>query len=289
MQYVKHNKLKNTGVLFELLVRQITADTLSSRENSPAIDILRKFMNGKTELGKELVMYRTFFNNSKPLTESRSIDLLNLVCNQRKKLNEKKLRAEKYDLISEIKKFYDLSEFLSVRVPSYKIYASIYKQFAVLTEDIDLDIGQISDARFTILEHLSGKGSGHVISESNLTNTWKRQEEDLRLLGYRMLLEKFNDKYATMTPKQKNLLRMYINSVPNSSTLREYIINESILLANSLKPKVEQISNKILKIKLSEVVRQLQKMSTQKKFKSNHMTGLLTAYEIEKELENFQS
>jgi hypothetical protein len=288
MQYVKHNKLKNTGVLFELLVRQITADTLALRENSPAVDILRKFMNGKTELGRELVLYRAFFNNTKPLSEARAVDLLNLVCNQRKKLNEKQLRAEKYNLISEIKKYYDLNEFLSVRVPSYKIYASVFKQFTVIAENVDIDIEQISTARFTILEHLTGHGTKPALLESKFTNMWREQEEDLRLLSYRMLLEKFNEKYASMTEKQKKLLRMYINNVSNSSTLREYIAKETAVLVESITKKLPKVPNKILTIKIHEVLRQLNKMSSLKEFKSNHMTGLLTAYEIDKELEHFQ-
>jgi hypothetical protein len=289
MQYVKHNKLKNTGVLFELLVRQITADTLTLRENSPAVDILRKYMNGKTELGKELVLYRTFFNNTKPLSETRAIDLLNLVCTQRKKINEKQLRVEKYNLISEIKKYYDLNEFLSVRVPSYKIYASIFKQFAVIAENIDADVEQISSARFTIMEHLSGSGTGAAVLENKMTNVWRDQEEDHRLLSYRMLLEKFNEKYVNMTSKQKNLLRMYINNVSNSSVLREYIVRESLLLAESINKKLSKVPSKIITIKLHEILRQLKKMSTLKNFKSNHMTSLLTAYEIDKELEHFQT
>jgi len=289
MQYVKHNKLKNTGVLFDLLIRQIAVDALALRENSPAVDILRKYMNGKTELGKELVLYRAFFTNTKPLSEARGMDLLNLICNQRKKLNEKQLRTEKYNLISEVKKHYDLNEFLSVRIPSYKVYASIFKQFAVIAENIEVDIDQISSARFTIMEHLSGNGSKPAIIENKMTNVWKEQEEDLRLLSFRMLLEKFNEKYSDMTQKQKDLLRMYINNVSNSSVLREYIINESNILADSIIKKIDKVPNKIVKIKLHEIMRQLKKMSTLKEFKSNHMTSLLTAYEIDKELEHFQA
>ena len=289
MQYVKHNKLKNTGVLFELLVCQITADTLALREDSPAVNILRKYMNGKTELGKELVLYRAFFNNTKPLSEARSIDLLNLVCTQRHKINEKQLKSEKYNLISEIKQHYDLNEFLSVRVPSYKIYASIFKQFTAIAENIDVDIEQISTARFTILEHLSGTTTKSALLESKMMNVWREQEEDHRLLSYRMLLEKFNSKYENMAPKQKDLLRMYINNVSNSSILREYISTEAVALANSISKKLDVVPNKITKIKIHEVLRQLKKMSTLKDFKSNHMTGLLTAYEIEKELEHFQT
>lgn len=289
MQYVKHNKLKNTGILFESLVRQITADTLALREHSPAVDILRKYMNAKTELGRELSLYRAFFNNTKPLSEARAIDLLNLVCNQRKRLNEKQLKAEKYNLISEIKKHYDLSQFLSVRVPSYKIYASIYKQFAVISENIDSDVEQLSNARFTILEHLGGHGSSATILENSIETMWKQQDDDLRVLAYKILLEKFNTKYANLTTKQKDLLRVYINNVSNSKTLYEYVNKEIKSLTNSISSKLPHVPDTILRIKINEVLHQLKRMSTLKEVKSNHMTGLLIAYEIEKELNQVQT
>lgn len=289
MQYVKHNKLKNTGILFESLVRQITADTLALRENSPAVGILRNYMNVKTEVGRELSLYRAFFNNTKPLSEARSIDLLNLVCNQRKRLNEKQLRTEKYDLISEIKKHYDLSEFLSVRVPSYRIYASIYKQFAVISENIDSDVEQISNARFTILEHLAGGGTTSSLTESSIAATWKQQDDDLRILGYRILLEKFNEKYENLTVKQKDLLRMYIKNVSNSNTLNEYVSKETKSLIVSMSTKLPYISDTVMRVKINEVLKQLKKMSGLRNIKANHMTGLLIAYEIDKELDQVQT
>ena len=54
----KHNKIKNTGILFELLTRQITVDILNNKKNSSAIKILKKFFNENTELGKENQLYK---------------------------------------------------------------------------------------------------------------------------------------------------------------------------------------------------------------------------------------
>ena len=66
---IKHSKYKNAGLLFELLVRQITADTLSGK-SSPSLDILKKsFAN--TELGKEYKLYETLFKN-KNISEGRA-------------------------------------------------------------------------------------------------------------------------------------------------------------------------------------------------------------------------
>ena len=125
---IKHSKYKNTGILFELLTRQITSDILSGRKEPKAIPILEKYFNRNKELGKELVLYLSFFNGKK-LSETKSLDYINIVVDQRKKLDNRKLKLEKYNLVKEIKENYDLHKFLFNRVPSYKIYASIYKSF----------------------------------------------------------------------------------------------------------------------------------------------------------------
>jgi len=125
---VRHNKIRNTGILFELLVRKITSDALENRKSDTAIKLMREYFNSKTELGKELILYRSFFNVQN-LSEEKAFQLVGLISEQRKRLNENMLSTQKYNLIKEIKKFYDLKEFLDARIPSYKVYASIYKMF----------------------------------------------------------------------------------------------------------------------------------------------------------------
>ena len=82
--YIKHSKFKNTGILFEVLVRKITADTLSGID-SAAINILKKhFVN--TELGKEFKLYEAVFK-SKNINDSKANVILNTVVESSKKLN----------------------------------------------------------------------------------------------------------------------------------------------------------------------------------------------------------
>ena len=58
MANVKYSKLKNTGVIFELLVRQITNDTLEGLKKSPAVSIIKEFFKKNTTLSKELKLYQ---------------------------------------------------------------------------------------------------------------------------------------------------------------------------------------------------------------------------------------
>ena len=97
--YIKHSKFKNTGILFEVLVKRITADTLSGK-SSPAIKILKQYFVN-SEIGKEYKLYETVFKN-KNISDSRANIILNTVVESSKKLNRTRLRKEKYNLIKEI-------------------------------------------------------------------------------------------------------------------------------------------------------------------------------------------
>jgi len=288
---VKHNKIRNTGILFELLVRKITSDALENRSNDTAVKLMKEYFNSKTELGKELILYRSFFN-AQQLSETKAFELINVLISQRKKLNEVALNTQKYKLIREIKNNYDLKEFLNARIPSYKVYASVYKVFDGAVNEIQ-DFNEIQgmvEAKFTIVEHLSGKiVNKEIKKETALFETVKNQEEDLRLLSYKILMEKFNQKYADLSDKQKNLLREYIYNVSNSVALRAYAVDLAKELIAEITKKMAKIDNKVTTIKLSEVVSQLEKLKTVQVVKENHMTALLIALEITKTLDTLKS
>jgi len=288
---VKHNKIRNTGILFELLVRKITSDALDNRSNDTAVKLMKEYFNSKTELGKELILYRSFFN-AQQLSETKAFELINLLVSQRKKLNEVELNTQKYKLIREIKNNYDLKEFLDARIPSYKVYASVYKVFDSVVNEIK-DFNEIEgmvEAKFTIVEHLSGKTiSKEIKNDTALYEAVKGQEEDLRLLTYKILMEKFNQKYVDLNDKQKNLLREYIYNVSNSAVLRTYAVDMAKDLISEIKTKISKLDNKITKIKLAEVVSQLEKIKTVQVIKENHMTALLIALEITKTLDTMKS
>jgi hypothetical protein len=288
---VKHNKIRNTGILFELLVRKITSDTLDNRSNDTAVKLMKEYFNSKTELGKELILYRSFFN-AQQLSETKAFELLNVLISQRKKLNEIALNTQKYKLIREIKNNYDLKEFLNARIPSYKVYASVYKVFDSVVNEIK-DFNEIEgmvEAKFTIVEHLGGKMiSKEIKNDTALYETVKGQEEDLRLLTYKILMEKFNQKYVGLNDRQKDLLREYIYNVSNSVALRTYATNMAKDLVKEIKLKSLRLDNKVTKIKLAEVVTQLEKIKTVQIVKENHMTALLIALEITKTLDTLKS
>lgn len=288
MKNLNHSKFKNAGILFECLVRQITVDTMENVKNSPAINIMKKYFNSTTELGKEIQLYRAFFEMNR-LSESKAIQFVDVVTSQRVKLNDKQLATEKFNLIKEIKENYDLNSFLQAKIPSYKIYASIYKTFLAESKNFSIsNIQDIASARFTLIEHLSKdkKISKNLVSEGEIIDAFKNQTEDLRLLSYKLILDKFNEKYQNLNIKQKLLLREYINSVSNSNTFLEYVKSEIIPLKEEISQFIKNNSNKVLTIKLNEVTAQLDKISTRKKIRDNELTAMMIVYQIVEELKS---
>ena len=285
---IKHNKLRNTGILFELLVRKITSDVMENSSESVAVRLMREFFNSKTELGKELMLYRAFFNVQN-ISEQKAFQLLQLVTEQRKNLNQKALDTQKYHLIKEIKKNFDIKEFFSVRIPSYKIYASIYKSFDAAVNGIGdaTTIEELASSQFTIVEHLAGSTVSKEVKQQNeLSKMIRSQNEDIRFLSYKILIERFNEKYKGLDEAQKKLLQEYIYNISDTVKLREYAHAESKVLAKAVSERATKVKDQVVQIKLSEVVAQLNKIQRVQTIKENHMTALLIAHDILKELKS---
>ena len=281
---VTHSKVKNAGILFETLVRQITVDTLEGRESSVASKLMSKYFRPTTELGKELQLYRAFFEMNR-LTEVKASQFIDLILTQYRKLDETKLLREKFELVKEIRNNYNVNSFLGVKIPSYKVYASIYK--TLMAESQHFNISNVTDiamSRFTLIEHLSNVKPKDIKSETAILEEFKKQDEDIRLLTYRLLREKFNEKYSNLNDKQKLLLREFINSVSDSDKFTKYVHTEIGPLRNSILELARKEQNKVLQIKLNEVASQLERIKTMNHLKDSELTAMMIAYQLESEV-----
>lgn len=285
MKTISHSKVKNTGILFELLVRQVTADILEGKKVSPALSLMREHFSAGTELGKELSLYQAFFSTHN-LSEAKALKVIDVVISQRKKLDTKKLAVEKYELVKEISNQYALDKFLSSKINNYRVMASIYKTFLAETSEKDFgDVNDLMNSRFTIMEHIMSAPVNRN-DKDVLLEEFKAQADDLRILSYRILVDKFNSKYSGLNDKQKVLLREYINNISNTNSLREYVNSEIPLIKNELSKKVEGIKDKVAQIKLNEVVKQLDTLTAGKTVRDNQVTALMIAYQILREIDN---
>ena len=278
---IKHSKYKNTGLLFELLVRQITADTLSGTE-SPSLSILKKAFT-KTELGKEYKLYEILFKN-KNLKESKADIILNTILEATRKLNRGTLKREKYNLINEIKNHYNLDEFFKHQVVAYKAYASFYKLIEIYNSDKLSETEQIINNKITILEHLTQSSINEKKVKQDLIEEFSKYDKDLRILTYKVMLEKFNGKYSNLNKGQKEILKEFINSIDNTPRLKEIYnikINE---LKSSLKSYIAKVGDEATKIKLVEVVKLLTEINKNSKIGNEDLINLLHYYNLTEEL-----
>ena len=219
MRKVKHNKIRNTGLLYEFLLRQITLDILKGDKSSKAVKMIKNRFNENTELGKELALYN-ILSTKKFKSDKRAEYFINEVVSNRHNLHNSTLKRERYNLIKEIKENYNLQKFMSSKVKNYKLYASAYKLF----EYTAISPEQKTESFFNLVEHVTTNSQNIKLSET--VTPQLPNDEDLRILAYKTLLEKFNQKYSKLNLPQKNLLRAYINNISGTSSLKEYLEKE---------------------------------------------------------------
>jgi hypothetical protein len=286
MKKIKHSKFKNTGFIFELLVRQITSEIMSS-DNSVAEKILKENFNSKKELSKELKLYQ-YLINEKYNSESKAEQFINTICEARKRLNENKLTKEKYNLIKQLKETYDIDEFIKSPVSNYKTLASIYKIFEVSSTEEQYDPTDIVSSRFTIAENIINTSIQNKDSKikNAVLEEYRKQDDDLRAISYKFLVENFNKKYKNLTNDQKGLLREYINNINNTGKLNSYVSEEISKLVGGLKEVGSKITDKVTKIKLAETISNIRKIKSAKRIKEEHLSAMMMTYELLGELKN---
>jgi len=278
---IKHSKYKNTGLLFELLVRQITADTLSGGE-SASLNILKKAF-AKTELGKEYKLYESLFK-TKNLSEGKADITLNTILEATRKLNRSALRRDKYNLINEIRKHYNLGEFFKHQVPNYKGYAAFYKLIEIYNSDKLSETDEIIANKVTILEQLTEKPISEKKVKADLVEEFSKYDKDLRILTYKVMLEKFNGKYSNLNKGQKGILKEFINSIDNTPRLKEIYNTKINEVKKVLNHQIQSVKDEATKIKLTEVVKLLKELDKSSKINNDDLINLLQYYQLTEEL-----
>lgn len=275
---IKHSKFKNTGLLFELLVRQITSDTLEGK-NSTAINILKKYFVN-TELGKEYRLYEqvTAYKN---LTEAKADMIINTLIEASTKLKRSEIRKQKYNLVREIKDGYSVEKFFKAQVTNYKVFAALNNLIENQSSE-KVAPETVINNKLTILEHLTK--TPVIIQADELMEEYKGYGKDLRILTYKLLLDKFNEKYDHLTGKQKEVLREVITSVDNTDKLKEYYNSRITEVQSLLQGKITNIKDKVLKIKITEVLKYVKPLEKTEKVTNDCIINLLQYYELVNEL-----
>ena len=284
---IKHNKIKNTGLVFESLVRQITSDVLDETKNtSDSMKLVKKYFNKNTELRKELQLYQELLKK-KFVNESRASSFVDMIMSARKQLNNSRLRSEKYNIIKEIKDNFDIEKIFSAKIDNYSVYASVYKLFEyshVLNEISNPE--DLIQAKYTIVEFIC-KGETSKIKIPPVIKELEAQDYNTKLITQKLIIEKFNQKYGKKLNKnQAELIKDYIHNVSSDKTLLEITNKHISKIAKEMSSLIKKIPDQAIKIKVKQVAEQLKSISNKKKIKDNHIIGILRSYELVEEINN---
>jgi len=247
---------------------------------------LFKYFKENTELGKEWQLYSALLSH-KLNEESKAERFLTVITDARKKLSNRKLAEEKYQLIKEIKDTYPLDDLFKAPIRNYRMLASIYKVFEDgVSGNVRFNINEVFVAKTCIVEHVVDKPKS-VLKETEdeqLIDCYRRQNSETRLLAYELLLEKLNTKYSTvLDDDQKSILREYIYNIANTNSLGNFVKEKVSAVKTQLTEVVKKIEDNVARIKVTEVVHQLNKVNPDKIVKDNQIMVLLLSYELLKE------
>jgi len=281
---VKHSKYRNTGILFELLVRQTTADLLENKD-SKAVKILKKYFTN-TDLGREYNLYNALVT-SKKLTESKAEVLISTVIDQYKKIDFETTNRLKYNLIKEIKKNYELEDFFKAKVDNYKIYASIYTIFES-QHSKQSDTKQLVSNKIVLLEKISKEDIKNKKVPNHLVEELMKEDKEIRLLAYKMLVERFNDRYGVLSSKQKGLLKEYISSISDTSTLKQSLNKRLASIKKELINLSQTVESPVIAIKLNEVIKLIAPIKENIGIKDETITSILQYYDLIDELKSIK-
>ena len=229
-------------------------------------------------------MYQTILNE-KFNSENQANRFIDAVLNSRRKLSKSKLRREKYNLIKEIKQHYDIEKFTKARVDNYRTLASTFTIFE--NTENSLSPADSVKIRYNLVEAVTGKRANKQIKRQ-IVSEYSKQDKDMQLLSYQILVDKFNEKYGDLSAKQKKVLREYINNVSNTNNLKELISSEVPHIKRTLRNKMRSIKDPVVRIKLKEVAKQATALGKRNVIKDQEVLSLMRFYELIKELKNIK-
>jgi len=280
---IKHNKYKNTGILFELLLRQVTSDTISGKD-SASLPLIKKYFS-KSELAKEYKLYQTLTAN-KTISEGKAESLINTTLEIHSRLNRTALRKEKYNLIKEIKQHYNLEEFFKAKVNNYKQHAAVYTLMEAYSTLEFVDPSNVIDNKVTLLEHITRKEVNKEEVRDRVMEEYSEMDKGTRILAYKMLIEKFNEKYGDLTSDQKLVLKEFINNVSSTTKLKDFVNNNIDGIKKQLTKLVEKVEDNTIKIKINEVVNLIKPLDKNQSVKDDDIITLLTYHQLVAELKS---
>lgn len=281
---IRHSKLRNTGLIFELLVKQIAADTLKNVD-SPAVQLIKKHFTGKSFLVREFKLYE-FISKNKGVNQAKAEAIISTITEVSRKIDRKALRNQKYALISDIKENYNVEDFFAIQVDNYKSLAALYCLLEAQNSNDIVDPNFIVSNKTTLLEHLTSSKQDKDNVKDTLIEEYSKYDKDLRLLTFKILLEKFNSNYKDLLPEQKYILKEFITSVNSTKKLHKLVNEEMQKISTQVNELSSRVADKVVKIKLDEIAKSIVPLTATEKVTDTHLVNLMQYYDLVNELKS---
>jgi phage host-nuclease inhibitor protein Gam len=136
------------------------------------------------------------------------------------------------------------------------------------------------------LEHLTAANIKESAIRDEVINELENSDKDIKFLAYKILMEKFNDKYDDLSPNQKTILKEYINSVDNTPRLKEFYTGKINEIKTELKTLNKKTQNPVTKIKINEIISLIQPPAKNAKLTDDNLVDLLQYCDLINELES---
>lgn len=281
---MKHSKYRNTGLLYELLVKQVAADTLQNKK-SYAVKLLQKYFSKNTPLAKEYSIYEEVLR--KTSLEKVEVDTkIGVIQEISKTLDVEVIEREKYNLIKELKQYYNIKDFFTRKIQDYRTLASLNQLIEVYksSNPSSIEIGKIVENKLTLTRHLLGQNHKKDQEKNEVLEEYLNSDKDLKLLTFKILVSKYNDKYKSLNSGQKVILREYINSVGSINKMRTLLNTEILKLKNLIEGRKDKVEDSIIKIKLNEISKTMTTIPATKKLEESDIIKVLQYHELVQEL-----
>ena len=239
---LKHNKKRNTAILYEALVRHLTKNIIKQNKYKINLitDMIKESFKRGSILHAELGLYKSLYETTN-IDRAMAERLLIESKMSYKDLDKKQIFKEQSSLISKINKTLS-SDVYKTFIPNYKNIASIHSIF-------NLDM---APKEKIILEDKVLEGMANDSAESDLTL------EHIDNIVYNSFVEKFNKKYdTTLRESQKVLLNKFITSFADNGLELKIFLNEEIEM---LKTKLKDSYNENIISEDQEMLESIKKV-----------------------------
>ena len=244
---MKHNKKRNVGIIYELLLKHISTKLLEGKkkEAKKATKLIEKHFKKNTELYKEFRLFNALAKSN--ITNTHTVaSILNEAKIASNRLDSKLLERQKSALLKDINFSVADKDFYYRSISDYRDLGTVQLALNEWRKK-DKDIKKLVDLEVRLGELM--------LREKGRVNETKYDASHSDRLVLKIMTEKFNRRYGEeLTKDQKNIIEGYVFlSDKDPNKLQKFFAEKKKEALASLDTFEDRSKNKYLLSKLDEV------------------------------------